>query len=310
MDDKSLEMLEFPRIREILAGFTSFSASRELATTLKPQHDYEQISLLLRQTAEARQLLSLDPGFSIGDVLDIREAARMAALESVLEPQNLLEIQQTLASLHQLRSSLGKLADDFPLLWNIARGIAELRQIEKDIAGCLDASGEVLDTASPALANIRQQLREIRGQILERLEAIIKSPRRQRILQEDIITEREGRYVILVKIECRHEIKGIVHDISNTGATVFVEPTATVGLGNALRELVIEERHEIERILGVLSAEVGAHSAEISRSIALAAELDLALAKARYAKRIKAAEPVIITPARIEGKPETVRPVS
>ena len=93
MDDKSLEMLEFPRIREILAGFTSFSASRELATNLKPQHDHEQISLLLRQAAEARQLLSLDPGFSIGGVLDIREAARMAALDSVLEPQSLLEIQ-------------------------------------------------------------------------------------------------------------------------------------------------------------------------------------------------------------------------
>jgi len=302
MDDKSLEMLEFPRIREILAGFTSFSASRELATTLKPLQDYEQISLLLRQAAEARQLHGLDPAFSIGGVLDIREAAKMAALESILEPQSLLEIQQTLSSLHQLRSSLGKLSSDFPLLWNIAEGIVELRQIEKDIASCLDSSGEVLDTASPNLANIRHQLREIRGQILERLEAIIRSPRGRRILQEDIVTEREGRYVILVKVEYRHEIKGIVHDISNTGATVFAEPTVTVGLGNALRELVIEERREIERILGVLSAEVGIHSGEISRSIALAADLDLALAKARYAKKMKAAEPVITASGEDRGK--------
>jgi DNA mismatch repair protein MutS2 len=302
MDDKSLEMLEFPRIREILAGFTSFSASRELATTLEPRHDYEQLSLLLRQTGEARQLISLDQGFSIGGVLDIREAAKMAALESVLEPETLLEIQQTLASLHQLRSSLKEISGDFPLLWNIAEGIVELRQIEKDIASCLDSSGEVLDTASPSLANIRQQLREIRGQILERLEAIIGSPRGRRILQEDIITEREGRYVILVKIECRHEIKGIVHDISNTGATVFVEPTVTVGLGNALRELVIEERREIERILGVLSAEVGIHSAEIASNIALAADLDLALAKARYAKRTRASEPFMIPPDEDKGK--------
>jgi DNA mismatch repair protein MutS2 len=302
MDDKSLEMLEFPRIREILAGFTSFSASHELAITLKPEHDYQQISLWLGQAAEARQLLSLEPGFSIGGVLDIREAARMAALEGILEPQNLVEIQQTLSSLHQLRSRLGQLSGDFPRLWNIAEGIVELRQIEKDIASCLDASGEVLDTASPNLASIRQRLRESRQQILERLEAIIGSPKGRQILQEDIITEREGRYVILVKIECRHEIKGIVHDISNTGATVFMEPTATVGLGNALRELIIEERHEIERILGILSAEVGAHCDDISRSIALAAELDLVLAKARYAKRIKAAEPVIITPGQDSGK--------
>jgi DNA mismatch repair protein MutS2 len=299
MDDKSLEMLEFPRIREILAGYASFSASRELAMTLKPLHNYEQISLLLKQTAEARQLLTLDRGFSIGSALDIREKVRLAALEGILEPLSLLEVQQTLAALHELRRYLKSIAGDFPLLWNIAEGIVELQQIEKDIAGCLDPAGEVLDTASPALSNIRQQLRDTRGQILERLETIIKSPRGQRILQEDVITEREGRYVILVKIEHRHDIKGIVHDISNTNATVFMEPTVAVGLGNAIRELVIEERREVERILRLLSAEVGAHSDDIVRSIELTAELDLVLAKARYARRIKAVEPVIVNPSTV-----------
>lgn len=296
MDNKSLEMLEFPRIREILAGYTSFSASRELALKLQPQHDYEDISLLLRQTAEARQLLGLDRGFSVGSVLDVREKTRLAALEGILEPLSLLEIQQTLAALHELRRYLKSISEDFPLLWEIAEGIVELHQIEKDIGSCLDPAGEVLDTASPALADIRHQLRETRGQILEKLEAIVRSPRGNRILQEDIITEREGRYVILVKVECRHEVKGIVHDISNTGATVFMEPTVAVGLGNAIRELVIEERREIERILRLLSAEVGAHSDDISRSIELASGLDLVLAKARYARRIKAVEPVIIEP--------------
>ncbi len=289
-------MLEFPRIREILAGYTSFPASREMAAALQPQYDYEEISRLLSQTAEARQLLGLDRGFSIGSVLDVREKAGLAALEGILEPLSLVEIQQTLAALHELRRYLKSISDDFPLLWEIAEGIAELRQIEKDIAACLDPAGEVLDTATPALADIRRQLRETRGQILEKLESIVRSPRGNRILQEDIVTEREGRYVILVKMECRHDIKGIVHDISNTGATVFMEPTVTVGLGNAIRELVIEERRETERILRLLSAEVGAHSEDISRSIELAAELDLVLAKARYARNIKAAEPVITKP--------------
>ena len=302
MDDKSLEMLEFPRIREILAEYTSFSTSHELAAALKPLRNYERISLLLRQTAEARELLNLDKGFSIGSVLDIREIVKMASLQSMLEPQSLLEIQQTLAALHELRRYLKSISEDFPMLWDIAGDIVELHQIEKDIASCIDSSGEVLDSASLALGTIRQQLRATRGQILERLESIIRSPRGQRILQEDIITEREGRYVILVKIECRHDIKGIVHDISNTGATVFVEPTTTVGLGNALRELVIEERREIERILGLLSAEVGAHSDDITRNIELAAELDLVLAKARYAKKIKAAEPTITTPDKDKKK--------
>ncbi|MHB8104498.1 MAG: endonuclease MutS2 [Dehalococcoidales bacterium] len=301
MDNKSLEMLEFPKIREILAEYTSFSASSELVMKLMPLQDYGRISLLLQQTAEARQLLALDRGFSVGSAHDIRDKAKLAALEGILDPLSLLEIQQTLNALHDLRRYLKSLAADFPLLWNIAEGIVELHQIEKDISACLDPAGEVLDTASPALSGIRAQLRTSRAQILEKLETIVKSPRSSRLLQEDVITEREGRYVLLVKLENRHELKGIVHDISNTGATVFMEPTATVGLGNAIRELMVEERHEIEKILRLLTAEVGASADDITRSIELTAELDLILAKARYARRINAVEPVITDPAAAEG---------
>jgi DNA mismatch repair protein MutS2 len=301
MDDKSLEMLEFPKIRGLLADYTSFSASRELTMNLKPLQDYDRISSLLQQTAEARSLLALDRGFSIGSAHDIRDKVKLAALEGILDPLSLLEVQQTLAALHDLRRYLKSIAGDFPLLWNIAEGIAELHQIEKDIGACIDPAGEVLDIASPALAGIRAQLRNSRAQILEKLETIVRSPRGGRILQEDVITEREGRYVLLVKLENRHDLKGIVHDISNTGATVFMEPTATVGLGNAIRELVIEERHEIEKILRLLSAEVGAHIDDITRSIELTAELDLILAKARYARRINAVEPVMIDPAAVDG---------
>jgi DNA mismatch repair protein MutS2 len=298
MDNKSLEMLEFPRIREILAGYTSFSASRELAAALMPQQEYEKISLLLQQTAEARRLLATDRGFSVGSVTDIRDKAKLAALEGILDPLSLLEVQQTLAALHELLRYLKSIAADCPLLWSIAGGIVELRQVEKDILTCLDPAGEVLDTASPSLSAIRQQLRETRGQIMAQLEAIVRSPRGSRILQEDVITEREGRYVVLVKAESRHDFKGIVHDISNTGATVFMEPTANVGLGNALRELVIEERREVEKVLRLLTAEVGAHSDEIARSIELVAELDLVMAKARFALRTKSAEPEIIEPEK------------
>ncbi|MCK4331577.1 MAG: endonuclease MutS2, partial [Dehalococcoidia bacterium] len=129
MDDKSLEILEFPRIREILAGFTSFSASHELAVNLQPLSDYEQVSLLLTQSAEARHLLSVEPDFSIGGVVDIREAVKMAALGKMLEPRALLEIQGTIAAVCQLRGRLRKLAKELPLLWNIAEGIVELRQV-------------------------------------------------------------------------------------------------------------------------------------------------------------------------------------
>lgn len=302
MDEKSLEILEFPQVREILAGFTSFSASRDLAINLQPLADYQQISLLLKQSAEARQLFSLEPGFTIGGVVDIREAARMAARGTILEPQSLAEIQRALAALWQLRSRLKKLSDTLPLLWNIASSVVELRHLESDIARCLAPTGELLDSASPRLATVRQRLREVRQQLLGRLEAIMRTPKGQKIIQEPIITEREGRYVIPLKIEFRRELKGIVHDVSNTGATIFIEPLTTVEAGNTLRELVMEERREIERILRTLSSAVGAYEAEICHSLAQVAELDLALAKARYARRVRAAEPVLTAISEKEGK--------
>jgi DNA mismatch repair protein MutS2 len=295
MDAKGLELLEFPQIREILAGFTSFSASRALAFNLQPLSDCEQVSLLLRQSAEARHLLSLEPGFSIGGIIDVREAVKMAARGKVLEPRSLLEIQQTLIAIRQLRGTLEKLPGELPLLWNIAKDMVEFRQLEKGISGCLASTGELLDSASPGLAAVRHQLKQTRLQLLDRLKATMESPRGRKIVQEPIITEREGRYVIPIKIEFRREIKGIVHDVSNSEATVFIEPWTTVELGNTLRELVAEESREMERILRNLSAEVGTYEAEISHSIALVAGLDLALAKARYARKARATEPIVTT---------------
>src|SRR4030065_2740966 len=140
-----------------------------------------------------------------------------------------------------------------------------------------------MDTASSKLSELRRGLRETRQQLLERLEAIIKSPRGLRFMQEGFISEREGRYVIPVKAESRKEIRGIVHDISNTGATVFVEPWATVEMGNELRQLVIEEKREVERILMTLSAEAGANEKAISPAVELLADIDLILAKGKYA---------------------------
>jgi len=309
-DDKSLEMLEFPQVREILAGFTSFSASRDMVVNLQPLSDFERASLLLKQSAEARHLLTLEPGFSIGGVFDICETVKMAAIGKILEPHRLIEIQKTLAAIHQLRSRLGKLANECPLLWDIAERIAELRYIEKSITDCITPTGELHDNASPRLASVRRQLKGAREQLMDRLGAIIRSSRGRKIIQEPIITEREGRYVILVKTELKKEIKGIVHDVSNTGATVFIEPWTAVELGNTLRELLAEERGEIERILRNLSNEVGLHEAEISNNIYLVAELDTALAKARYAKKVKAAEPVLTTFGNTgkitEGEPAAV----
>ena len=298
MGDRDLELLEFHKIREILAGFTSFSASRELALNLTPLQDEEEVRLRLRQSAEARRLLSLSPDTHIGEVADIREVVKMAARGKILDPQSLLEIQKTLGAAHRLKSHLMNLPGELPLLSNLARDIVALDRLQKDIDGCLSPTGDLLDSASPKLASVRHRMREVRQELLTQLQAIIASPRGRRILQEPIVTEREGRYVILVKVECRRQIKGIVHDVSNTEATVFIEPWTTIEVQNELRELVAEEKDETERILRTLSAVVGAVESEISRNIELIAEIDLALAKARYAREAKATEPISVAAAR------------
>jgi len=298
LGDRDLELLEFHKIREILAGFTSFSTSRELALDLTPLSDEEEVRLRLRQSAEARRLLSLSPDTHIGEVADIREVVKMAARGKILDPQSLLEIQKTLSSAHRLKSHLMNLSGELPLLSGLARDIVALGQLQKDIGGCLSPTGDLLDTASPKLALVRHRMREVRQELFTQLQAIIASPRGRRIIQEPIVTEREGRYVILVKVECRRQIKGIVHDVSNTEATVFIEPWATIEAQNELRELVAEEKDETERILRTLSAEAGVVESEISRNIELIADIDLALAKARYAGEAKATEPIIVAAAR------------
>ncbi len=294
MGDRDLELLEFHKILEILAGFTSFSASRELALNLVPLSGEEEVRLRLNESAEARRLLSLSPDAHIGEVTDIRETVKMAAVGKVLPPQSLLEIQETLSAAHRLKARLLNLSQELHLLSGLAKNIVTLDQLAKDIDGCLSPTGELLDTASPKLASVRHRMREVRQELLTHLQAIITSPRGRKIVQEPIITEREGRFVIPVKVESRRQIKGIVHDVSNTEATVFIEPWTTTDTQNELRELVAEERDETERILRTLSAEAGAFEGEITRNIEMIAEIDLALAKARYAREAKATEPIIV----------------
>ncbi len=293
MDEKSLEILEFPKVKEILAGFTSFLASRQLALDLQPTPDFERVTWLLRQSAEARHLLDIEPSFSMGGVTDIRQEVKMASLGKVLEPKSLLEIGQALAAISQAHHRLEKLSAELPLLWSAAGRLVAFDNIVHDIDSSLEPNGQVADSASAHLAGTRQGLQQQRLHLRERLEAIMKTPRGRKVIQDSFITEREGRYVIPVKIEHQKEMKGIVHDVSNTGATVFIEPFVTMEMGNNLREMIAEERREVERILRSLSAAIGEHEAEISQDIVLMSELDLALAKARYAHKLKAVEPIL-----------------
>ena len=295
MDTNSLAMLEFPRVRERLADYTSFPAGRELALNLQPTSDAEWVKLLLKQSSEARRLLSVRPDFHISEAYDVREDVTRAEKGVSLDPLILLKVLKTLAAARLARSGLNRLSNDLPALWGIAQEITPLTQTEAEIGKCLSPVGDVLDAASPHLADVRWRLKDTRRQLQDRLAAIVKSKRGQDALQEQLVTERNGRYVLPVRVESKRELKGIVHDVSNTGATVFIEPMETIEAGNELRQLEVEERQEIERILAALSALVGAAAEDIRLNIEILARLDLALAKALYAEKVRAIEPEIIS---------------
>ncbi len=288
-------MLEFPRVRERLANYTSFPAGRELALGLQPTSDVEWVKLLLRQSAEARRLLSVRPDFHIGEAYDVSEDVTRAEKGVSLDPLVLLKVLKTLAAARLVRNGLNRLCDDLPALWGIAQDITVLTPTETEIGKCLSPTGEILDAASVRLADVRGSIRDTRRQLQERLSVIVKSKRGQEMLQEQLVTERNGRYVLPVRVESKRELKGIVHDVSNTGATVFIEPLEIIESGNDLRQFEVQERQEIERIIAALSALVGAAAEDIRLNIQILARLDLALAKAYYAEKTGAIEPEIVT---------------
>nr|MBC7245432.1 endonuclease MutS2 [Chloroflexota bacterium] len=294
MNTKYLETLELNKILERLAAHTSFSAGRELALSLRPSSDPEEVRRRQRETSEAKLLLLLQPGLSLGGARDVRPVVRNAEIGAMLDAQALLDVQATLVSGKTLRRAILPKAERFPTLAAIAQRIEECPALVAQIARCINDRGEVLDSASPTLAHIRRELAVARDRLLDRLNRLISSPDNAHYLQEALITQRSGRYVIPLKAEFKGRIPGIVHDQSASGATLFIEPLAVVELGNQWRQLQLDEQHEVERILRELTAAVAEHAEPIRATVQALAELDLAFAKANYAFAIKAVEPDLI----------------
>jgi DNA mismatch repair protein MutS2 len=295
IEQRTLSILEYPKIRERLAEHTSFSASRELALSLLPDDEIGSVRRAQRATSAARALFDAYPDITIGGARDIRQPVRLTVRGGLLEPPVLLEAAATLEAMRQLRTRLLKLPDDpYGPLLDLAYALPELPELESAIWRTVDPGGGILDSASPALGKLRAEIRIAHGRLMDRLNAIIGSSQYASALQEPIITMRDGRYVIPIKATGRRTLRGIVHDQSNTGATLFVEPLQTVELTNDWRELQIAEQQEIVRILQMLSAQIGEHGREIIDGVTALAELDLLFAKARYSVALNAFEPRIV----------------
>ncbi len=291
--DKSLATLEFPKIQERLASFTSFPVGHDLALNLLPAWEPTEVVRRQQETREARRFLDLRPSLSLAEAKDVRPLAQRAMRDGVLEPPDLLDILATIAVGRTIKTTFSPLMERLPLLAELVQTIAPLSSLEAEITRCLNLRGEVLDRASPLLARIRQQAKIAHDRLLSKMTELHNSAAGRRAAQDPIVTFRDGRYVIPVKADFRGELRGIVHDVSSSGATLFIEPLAVVDLGNTWRELQAEEKKEIERILRQLSAAVGQDAEAILRNVDALAGIDLALAKARYGAALKGSEPTL-----------------
>jgi DNA mismatch repair protein MutS2 len=306
MDRKHLNTLEFPQILAHLAQHVSFSAGRQLALALEPSPVFAEVEQRLKETGEARYLLESRGGVSLGGAHDVRPLAENARRGAVLQPADLLDIQSTLRCGRRAQRTLSRLRAEVPRLADIAARIEPCEHLADEIDRCIGDQAEVVDHASEKLARIRREMRTAHERLFDRLNRIIANPRNASYLQEALITQRGGRYVIPIKADFKGRIPGIVHDTSASGATLFIEPLSVVEMGNRWRELRIEEHNEVERILAELSALVAELADEVAWTVEALAELDLALAKARYANALQATEPSLTpfqVPVSRSGRP-------
>jgi DNA mismatch repair protein MutS2 len=279
MDGHALEVLELEAIRERLANHTSFSAGRALAKRMLPSPDAREVGLRQTLCAEALQLLALGPPHMAG-AHDVRDEAAHAGRGGALGVDALVAIAETARAALAVRGHLTERGGVAPLLAARAREVAEglaipLEQLERALE--LDPPG-VKSSASPKLRALRSELATARRRASDRLRSLASDPDLQPHLQEDFVTQRGGRPVIAVRASARTAVPGIVHDTSNSGQTLFVEPFAIVELSNRLRELEADERDEVARILAELSCRVGAHADELARAVDVLAAVDFALA--------------------------------
>lgn len=293
INPKDLETLELPKVLARLASYSAFSASKGLALELSPTAALEIARVRQQQTSQARQLLSDRPALSIGGARDVRPQVRAAERGAVLEPQDLLDVKATLESSRTLRRTFRRDGPSYPALAEIAAGLADDTGLIEAISSTLDDRGNVLDGASAKLRTVRRDLRAARVRLARKLDRMVADPKTAAMLQEPIVTQRQGRYVIPLRAEYKGRLPSVVHDQSASGATLFVEPLAAVELNNAVRELELQERDEVRRVLAELSAAIGAQRETIERAVESLAQLDLAFAKARYAEELRASEPVL-----------------
>ena len=315
--EKSLQKLELDQVLQRLSACAGSEGGKAACLLLRPTSDLEEVTLLLQQTTAASDLCARKGNPVFGDVTDVSSSLERAERGGTLQPKELLRVAGILRC---ARTIQGYVSPDDPstVLDSLFRSLTPNKYLEDKIFGAILSEEEIADTASTALSDIRRHMRIQSGKIRDSLQKVISSPAYSKFLREPIITIRQGRYVVPVKSECKNDVPGLVHDVSATGSTYFVEPMSAVNANNALRELELKEKKEIERILAELSAEAAGYRSAIDLDYQLLVQLDVIFAKAKLSYQMRAGEPIMNEKGRVDLRkalhplidPKTVVPIS
>ncbi len=315
--EKSLHKLELHEVLSMLADCAGSQEGKEACRNLIPNADLEEVVILLNETTAASDLCTQKGNPSFAGVTNVAPSLERAQRGGTLHPTELLAIAGVLRCTRTVKSYISDDEKD-TVLDPLFRMLSPNKYLEDKIFGAILSEEEIADNASSTLADIRRHMRIQSAKIKDTLQKVISSPAYAKLLREPIITIRQGRYVVPVKSECKNDVPGLVHDVSSTGSTYFIEPMSAVNANNALRELELQEKKEIERILAELSADVAAKQEEILQNCSLLIRLDVIFAKARLAYRMKAWPPIMNDKGRVDLRkarhplidPKVVVPIS
>ncbi len=315
--ERSLLKLELDQVLVLLAECAGSQAGKEACIQLHPVSDLEDVQQMLAQTSAASNLCTRKGNPNFSDIHDPTASLERADRGGSLQPKELLAIAGILRCARNIKSYQSE-DDNSTILDPLFMALTPNKYLEDKIFGAILSEEEIADNASTALADIRRHMRIQSAKIRDSLQKVISSPAYSKFLREPIITIRQGRYVVPVKSECKNDVPGLVHDVSATGSTYFVEPMSAVNANNALRELELKEKKEIERILAELSSDTAAHREDIGLNFRMLVQLDVIFAKAKLGYRMRAWEPLMNDQGRVELRnarhplidPKTVVPIS
>ena len=291
MLERTLRVLEFNKIKEMMKPLALSDSARELIDALEPTSDLATAQLWQQETEEASVILTYVGSHPMTGFEDVRPYLRLAEIGSALSMKALLAVAAFMRAGRVARSALVTERDNTPYITQLASGLNSFRQMEEDIEAAIISEDEMSDHASPELYDLRRKIRTANDKIRERLNSYIHNPNTQKYLQDFIITVRNGRYVIPVKAECRGAVPGLIHDQSATGATLFIEPMAIVEINNDLKEMMGKEKQEIERILMSFTQQIAPECDSLRSNLTILSQLDFAFAKAQLSRSMRGVQP-------------------